>query len=441
MVVGLGATGLSCARYLYRRGINFTVMDSRDLPPGLAQFRAEMPEIELYLGGFDDALLVAALRLIVSPGVSLDEPSLRAASDAGVPVMGDMDLFCEQAEAPVIGITGSNAKSTVTDLLGHMARASGRDMGVGGNLGLPVLDLLASRREGYIVEMSSFQLERAFNLELDLAVLLNLSDDHLDRHGNLASYRQAKHKIFENARRVVINRDDTNSVPASGAVEVVSSFGLDRPLPGHFGLAQIAGKTWLVCGEQQLIAADRLRLLGSHNLANALACLALGSALGFEMPAMLETLCEYPGLPHRCELVDEIAGVRYVNDSKATNTGATVAALEGLGQQHNIILIAGGEGKGADFNSLSEAVAATCKSLVLMGEDAAQIAAALNQVVTIEHAQSLQQAVDQASQLAVPGDVVLLSPACASFDMFDNFEHRGQCFVRAVEQLRQRESS
>lgn len=432
VVVGLGDTGLSCARLLHRQGIVFSVMDNRDLPPGLAQLRAEMPEVETFLGKFDVDVLLAAQRLLVSPGVSLEEPELLQAGAAGIEIAGDMDLFCELAEAPVVAITGSNAKSTVTDLLGVMAQASGRSVGVGGNLGIPALELLNPETDLYVIEMSSFQLERAGALNIDLAVLLNLSDDHIDRHGNLENYRSAKQRVFYGASRAVINRDDDNSCPANGDIEVVSSFGLDAPEPGQFGLLEDNGELWLARGSECLIAVDELQLLGRHNYSNALACLALGTELGLNQTVMFQTLREYQGLPHRCELVADIDGVRYVNDSKATNTGAAIAALEGLGQSRNILLIAGGQGKGADFSILHKAVAEFCKAVFLLGEDAAVLESALDGAAPLHRVGTLSDAVSQVAAVAVSGDVVLLSPACASFDMFESFEHRGDCYRDAV---------
>ena len=436
VVLGLGATGQSCVRYFQRRGIPFAAMDSRDLPPGLAQLREDCPGAELYLGGFDPGVLASAQCLIVSPGVPLTEPALAAATASGIPFSADIDLFCEEAQAPIVGITGSNAKSTVTDLLGRMARRAGLKVGVGGNAGVPALDLLAEQHDYYLLELSSFQLERAGPLPLELAVLLNFSADHLDRHSDLENYRAAKQKIFQAARAVVVNRQDHDSLPKVAVPEIYSSYGLDAPAPGQFGLRTAAGVDLLCRGEQRLLPVSELGLLGRHNLANALACLALGSAMELPMPAMLEELRRYTGLPHRCEPVATIAGIRYINDSKATNTGAAVAALEGLGEPAKIVLIAGGQGKGADFRILREPVGRLCKAVVLVGEDAPRMAEALAGKAPLHWANSMEDAVSQASELAAAGDVVLLSPACASFDMFDDFSRRGECFTAAVKSLR-----
>ena len=435
VVVGLGNSGQSCARYLQGRGIPFAAMDSRDLPPGLTQLRADCPDMELHLGGFEPRVLSGASRLIVSPGLPLTEPALAAALAQGVPLAGDIDLFCEAAQAPVVGITGSNAKSTVTDLLGCMARGAGMKVGVGGNLGVPALDLLAGGSDAYLLELSSFQLERAGTLNLELAVLLNLSADHLDRHGDLRSYRAAKQKIFHGARGTVVNRQDNNSLPPVSGPKVVCSYGLDAPAAGHFGLLLEADRPWLSHGEQRLLPVSDLQLLGRHNLVNALAGLALGAALRLPLAATVEALRDYRGLPHRSELVADSAGVRYVNDSKATNPGATLAALEGLAEGSNVVLIAGGQAKGAEFSVLGGPISRLCKAVVLIGEDAARIRTVMRSPVPLREAGSMADAVALAHQFAAAGDLVLLSPACASFDMFDNFEHRGDCFRAAVHDL------
>ncbi len=434
VVVGLGHTGLSCARYLHSLGVAFAVVDSRDLPPGLADMRAEMPEVPLHLGEFPERVLAGAGRLLVSPGVSLDEPGIAAAIASGVEVAGDIDLFCEQASAPIVGITGSNAKSTVTDLLGLMLARAGRNIGVGGNLGEPALDLLRDDADGYLLELSSFQLERATALPLDLVVILNLSEDHMDRHGSLDNYRQAKLRIYDAASRAVVNRDEPSLKP-SDAVSVVGSFGLDEPGPEEYGLRLVAGEEWLCRGEEPLMACAEMQLVGRHNYANALACLALGDAMGLALPVMLASLRDYPGLPHRSELIASIDGVKYINDSKATNTGATIAALQGLSADNNIVLIAGGQGKGANFGELAEPVVDACRAVILFGEDAGLIEQALGDTIALHRVTDLEQALHTARELAQPGDLVLLSPACASFDMFSSFGDRGDQFAALVRNM------
>ena len=437
VVVGLGATGLSCARYFYRRGEAFSVIDTRAEAPGLADFRKEMPDVPVYAGVYPVELVTGASELVVSPGVSMESPIVQQARDAGVEIIGDIDLFMREAMAPVVGITGSNAKSTVTELVGQMARDAHLDVGVGGNLGTPALDLLDPKRSLYVLELSSFQLERAGELKLEVATVLNVSPDHLDRHGSMPRYHQAKHRIFRGCRKAVVNRDDPLTIPLVGADVEVISWRMNKPELQGFGLDMIAGEEYLCQGFEPLLPSRELGLAGRHNVANALAALALGHAAGLSNASMTATLRQFRGLPHRCQRVAEIAGVSYINDSKGTNIGATIAALHGLGQGRNILLIAGGQGKGADFTLLQPAVASHCKQVVLLGEDAAKLQAALATSAPVTLVGSLDEAVTLAAGQAVAGDVVLLSPACASFDMFAGYADRGERFVRAVDRLRE----
>jgi UDP-N-acetylmuramoylalanine--D-glutamate ligase len=435
VVVGLGSTGLSCARFLFQRGQPFAVVDTRAEPPGLAELLREMPGVDVHTGDYPQDLVTAASELIVSPGVGMDTAIVRDALAAGVAVVGDIDLFMREATAPVVGITGSNAKSTVTELVGQMARDAQLNVGVGGNLGTPALALLAPERELYVLELSSFQLERAQRLGLAVAAVLNVSADHLDRHGSMPNYRSAKHRIFDGCNKAVVNPDDPYTVPLlSSAVDVVT-WRMAQPLAGGFGLREVNGVECLSHDEQALLPVSELRLAGRHNVANALAALALGYAAGLPLAAMTTTLRNFRGLPHRCELVAEIDGVRYVNDSKGTNVGATEAALRGLGGARDVLLIAGGQGKGADFTQLQDAVAQHCKLLLLLGEDAPLLAQALSPSVPVVMVSSLAEAVSTAAAHALRGDVVLLSPACASFDMFSGYAERGNTFAARVREL------
>ena len=435
LIVGLGDTGLSCARHFKRAGLPFAVVDSRETPPGLAALREECPEAELVLGELPPERLQGAGRLVVSPGVGLDQPAVAAAIAAGVPVLGDIDLFVAAAEAPVVGITGSNGKSTVTELLGRMARRSGLPVGVGGNLGPPALDLLQNPAQLYVLELSSFQLERAGRLDLAVACNLNMSADHLDRHGDMQTYHAAKHRIFQGCGALAYNRDDALSQPLRAASVPSLGFGLSEPDLDQYGLRQQDGELWLCRGFDPLLAVSQLGLAGLHNAGNALACLALGELLGLDRKAMLEELQSFTGLAHRCQPVAERSGVRYLDDSKATNPGATRAALEGLRDAGPLVLIAGGQGKGADFTALADDIARHCKGAVLLGEDADLIERALADRLPVLRAASMEDAVSAAADLASPGDSVLLSPACASFDMFTGFAERGDCFAQAVQSL------
>ena len=428
VIVGLGATGLSCARYLSRIGLPFAVVDSRATPPGLGELKAEMPEVQFYGGIFPLEVMTGAAELVVSPGVRLDDPGLLEVSHRGVSLVGDIDLFMREAQAPVIGITGSNGKSTVTELVGQMAIDAGLDAGVGGNLGTPALDLLSVDRELYVLELSSFQLERAGQLGLTVATVLNVSADHLDRHGSLANYRQAKHRIFQACETVVTNPDDAVTVPLKGPSTARVAWRMGVPGADEFGLGVCGSQDYLMFAEQPLLPLQDLGLVGLHNVANVLAALALGHAAGLPLASMITTVRHFRGLPHRSEQVAELSGVRYINDSKGTNTGATEAALRGLGGDRDVLLIAGGQGKGADFTELQAAVAKHCKLVVAIGEDAAAIEQALSGSALVVCAGSMEEAFAVASGRADHGDTVLLSPACASFDMFSGYAERGDVF-------------
>jgi UDP-N-acetylmuramoylalanine--D-glutamate ligase len=436
VIVGLGSTGLSCARHLYEAGARFSVVDTRPNPPGLEALQREMPDVPVYAGAYPVDVITGASELVVSPGVALEAPVVAAGRAAGVAVLGDIDLFMREAQAPVIGITGSNAKSTVTALVGQMAAEAGLDTGVGGNLGTPALDLLDPRRELYVLELSSFQLERAGTLGLSVAAVLNVTADHLDRHGSMLAYHQAKHRIFRGCRAAVVNREDPLTLPLVPPDVNIVGWRMGEPEPGDFGLRLVDGEEHLCRGFEPLLAAAQLALVGRHNVANALAALALGNCAGLPVKSMVATLRRFSGLPHRCEPVGEVRGVRYVNDSKGTNVGAAEAALEGLGATGDVVLIAGGQGKGADFGVLRGPVQRRCRAVVLIGEDAPALREALDGVAPLLEANSMEAAVTAAAGAAQPGDTVLLSPACASFDMFSGYEERGEAFCAAVASLR-----
>ncbi len=447
LIVGLGKTGLSCARYLARHSNHgiLAVTDSRPNPPGLDVLRDELPELKIAVGGFDSALFAAATRLIVSPGVPISEPLIQQALARGATVLGDVELFLQIATAPICAITGSNGKSTVTTLVGLMAEAVGLRVAVGGNLGEPVLELLAPDVDLYVLELSSFQLETTPSLCAEAAVVLNIAADHLDRYPDLAAYAATKAQIYRNARVAVVNRDDPAVVamPRAGAVEI--GFTLNAPAPGDFGLRTLDGATWLCRGELALVPASEVRIPGRHNLANALAALALLTACAptADLAPAVNVLRQFPGLPHRSELVAEFNNVRWFNDSKGTNPGATIAALEGLVTPESaarVVLIAGGDGKGAEFAPLVPAVAQAARAVVLIGRDAPLIARELaaapsTQAIPRVTAIDMADAVKQAAQFAQAGDCVLLSPACASFDMFNDYTHRGRVFIEEVERL------
>ena len=439
LVVGLGKTGLSSARYLRAQGVDLAVTDSRSNPPGLKRIRAEMPDVALFLGGFDEAVFAAADRLVVSPGVPVHQAQVAMAAARGAEILGDIELFARAAEAPIAAITGSNGKSTVTTLLGQMARLSGVNAAIGGNLGEPALDLLDARSELYVLELSSFQLETTHSMRPLVATVLNVSPDHMDRYRDLDAYAAVKARILNGAGTAVLNRDDPRVAAMAGIGDADRGFGLHRPeMPGDFGLVEQGGEAWLARGSEPLIPRSEVVIAGRHNLANALAALAMGDACGLPVAPMLETLRNFRGLPHRTLLVAERRGVSWYDDSKGTNPGATVAALEGLrgpAGGARVVLIAGGDCKGADFTPLAVAVKRTARAVILIGRDAPLIEREMHATVPLLRAQSMKDAVQLAAEVAMTGDAVLLSPACASFDMFDDYEHRGRVFMDAVEGL------
>lgn len=434
LVAGLGKTGFSIARFLEQQGIRFAVTDTREAPPYLKPLREEFPDAAVFMGGFDPSAFAAATHLIVSPGISLQEPMIEAARRRGVPVLGDLDLFASMVRAPVIAITGSNGKSTVTTLLGLMAEADSRKVKVGGNLGTPMLDLLDDSAELYVLELSSFQLESSHILEPVAATVLNISPDHMDRYPDLDAYANAKARIFRGHGIMVLNRDDPMVVAMAEPARNKSWFSLEER-GADYALAAIGGEDWLCCHGQPVIPRSDVSLHGRHNLANALAALALGDAAGLSRLAMLTALRRFGGLEHRTQKVGETGGVAWINDSKATNIGACVAALAGMEQP--VVLIAGGDGKGADFRLLRPVVGEKVKAAVLMGRDAGLLEAALADVVRTVRVETMQQAVESARGLAQPGDVVLLAPACASLDQYQDYQARGRDFVEAMRRLKQ----
>lgn len=432
LVIGIGATGLSIARYLRKQGRNACFFDTRAEPPGLKDLCDLWGDVELYVGAMK--LPQDIDRLIVSPGVEDRHSLLAAARDAGLEVISDIELFTREVAAPFVAVTGSNGKSTVTTLIYHMCCASGRKALAGGNLGVPALDLLDEEvPDVYVLELSSFQLQRTVSLPAEVAVLLNVSPDHLDWHADEDEYRESKYRIFREAKSAVVNRADDSALEKASRVETVISFGLDEPEEEQYGIRREEDRAFLARGGSLLLAVSELALYGSHNHANALAALAAGELLGLDLSAMLAVLCEFPGLAHRMQLVRRIGDVDYVNDSKATNVAAAAASISSV--EGMIVLIAGGDGKGADFTGLAAPLDNKLRAAVLIGRDADTIATALDTVMPIVFAGDMDDAVQQAAELAEPGDTVLLAPACASFDQFDNYMARGDAFADAVEAL------
>jgi UDP-N-acetylmuramoylalanine--D-glutamate ligase len=482
VIVGLGRTGLSCARYLHGRGWRLAVTDTRAKPPEMARLAQLDPAIPVSVGGLDARLLEGADCVVASPGVSLAEPFFVEARRRGLEIVGDIELFARAVDAPVVGITGTNGKSTVTTLVGRMAERAGLRVRVGGNLGEPALDLLsppqsrdvqasgsaassalaqgglvrgaqsaaAAARSGsaqgssadvapaaptqlYVLELSSFQLESTNSLDLKAAVVLNVTPDHLDRYDSVESYAQAKARIFARCETAVINLDDPLVVAMPRPGQKTLSFSLRASIGADYAVTTRDGDWWLTRRGEPLLAVSAMKIKGLHNAANALASLALGDALGLPISAMLEELRTFAGLPHRSQWVADVRGVTYVNDSKGTNVGATIAAVSGM--QGPLIIIAGGDGKNQDFAELAAVFRGKVRHTVLIGRDAAAIAKALNGVCTLETCVTLEDAVRAAAKAAQPGDTVLLSPACASLDMFRDYTHRGAVFTQAVKEL------
>ncbi len=433
IIVGLGKTGISCVRYLAQKGYKLKVVDSRKNPPELPELQKSFPKIEAHLGCFDEKLLLEADELIISPGVSLKEPAIAACLNHGIKGIGDIELFARATKKPIIAITGSNGKSTVTSLAGEMIKTTGKKVGVGGNLGTPALDLLKQDADFYVLELSSFQLETTSSLQAAAAVILNISPDHLDRYQSIDEYLTAKQRIYSGCHIAVINHDDSLSYANARLPSKVISFSTHQPQNGNFGISN----GYLMYGNQELLPLSELKIKGLHNASNALAALALGKAMDLPLTTMRETLQKFPGLPHRCQWIAKINDIAWYNDSKGTNVGATKSAIEGLGADNNgkIILIAGGIGKDADFSPLRDTVAKYVRTTILIGKDALPIEQALSGTNKILHATSMADAVVIAKEVAKPADKVLLSPACASFDMFKNFEHRGEVFIAEVNKL------
>ena len=435
-VVGLGQTGLSCVRYLLNQGVRPCVFDSRLQPPGLAELQQLEPQLEVYLGPFEPAALLGMDLLILSPGIDPRSPAIQLAKDAEIPVLGDIDLFAYHVQQPIIGITGSNGKSTVTRLTGELLAEAGLKVAVGGNIGVPALDLLAEPADIYVLELSSFQLDLCHELPLQAATILNISDDHLDRYGSMYAYSESKHQIYTNCKMAVWNRDQRSTAPHQMKLSKQLTFGSDysdERAPDLFGIERHHGQAFISYAGKPLLAANELQITGMHNLLNVQAALALVHAVGVDVDQCIAAARRFQALPHRCQLVGEWQGVRWVNDSKATNIGAAEAAINGVRElvPGQLIVIAGGDGKGQDFSQFRNTLLKV-NTLILFGKDADRIAPFHHHVVRVA---DLDQAVQQAQQLATSGSMVLLSPACSSLDMFRNYEHRGEQFVTAVEAL------
>lgn len=444
LVAGLGKTGHSIARYLRRRNKSFVAFDTRTAVTGVADFKAEFPDVEVFLGEIPNSLYDKLTEIISSPGVALDSPSIKKALDRGISVVGDIECLAREINAPVIAITGTNGKSTVTTLVGEMAKAQGFKVAVAGNIGTPVLDLLddAQQYDLWVLELSSFQLELTTTLAPIASTILNVTPDHLDRHHYLDSYIKAKQRIYLHAATQLFNRDDDQTIPPilqGNRTPLLSSFGLSesKSMEQQWGVLRERDVNYLAYGTEKIVSVESLKIKGQHNWQNALAACALSHVIGIHFDKMSAVLKSFPGLSHRSQWVRTVDGVDFINDSKGTNVGATMSAISGIGGglRGKIVLIAGGQGKGADFTALRTSMVDYVRSIILIGEDADKLETALADVVHVTRAESLDAAVHVAKSQARSGDVVLLSPACASWDMFRDYGHRGDTFVAAVGDL------
>lgn len=450
LILGAGVTGMSCARFLRDQNIHFAINDSRAQLVSDTEFHHDFPDCQLSLGNWDTALITAADVIIASPGIDMQTPAIKSAISDRADVIGDVELYCRLSDTPLLAVTGSNGKSTVVTLLAYLGQSLGVNCQLGGNIGVPVLDHLTNNQAPDIdviaLELSSFQLETISSMKAIAATVLNISDDHLDRHKTLENYRNIKHRIYEQAHVVLVNRDDVlTQVSAVSPQQKLISFGSDKPTSGNFGIDTIDGRPYLMYGEQALIAVAELPIAGMHNALNCLAALALGMSAGWSLTGMVAQLPNFKGLEHRCQHVPSSDGIIWINDSKATNVGATLAAIAGLAAtlpaDNHLILIAGGDGKGADFSALKTAMEQHVSQLITLGKDGNEIAKLSADSIKVN---SIEQAVINARSIAKSGDVVLLSPACASIDMFNNFAERGEAFMQAVktgDQLNERSLS
>lgn len=431
LVVGCGLSGVSAARFAAGCGARVRVVDSRDVPPGAEALHRDCPQASLIVGEFSPAVLEGMTHIVVSPGVDLREPLIAAARERGMDVIGDIEWFARVVNAPVLAITGSNGKSTVTAWVGEIARAAGLKVAVGGNFGTPALDMLDDDIELYVLELSSFQLELTESLAARAATVLNVSADHIDRHGDIEHYAALKARIFHGSQVAVVNADDARVAAMPTDSATVLRFG--HTADADYRLIEADGETALARGDHAWLACHTLRLAGRHNHANALAAWALAEAAGIDEAAIREGLQAFAGLPHRCQTVADIRGVRWINDSKGTNLGALMASLAGMTTP--VVLLAGGQAKGADFTPLGPLAADKARAVIVFGQDREKLAVAVADHAPVHRVETLREAVAEAANIAEDGDTVLFSPGCASFDQFDNYVHRGENFVAAVQEL------
>jgi UDP-N-acetylmuramoylalanine--D-glutamate ligase len=439
VILGAGLTGLSCVRYLKENDLTCFVNDSRDNAVNVEFFQQEFPKASLTLGGWDKALIASADILLVSPGIDTSIADIADQINENCIVAGDVELYCQNSSTPILAVTGSNGKSTVVSLLSFIGKKLGKSVELGGNIGVPVLEQSKKTLDYLVLELSSFQLETLQSMNAIAATVLNVSDDHLDRHKTLENYIAIKQSIYKQCKTAVINRDDANTHVTDTTKNIIS-FGIGLASEGHFGLEVIAGKSQLMFGSTPLIAVDELPIAGLHNALNCLAVLALGYSAGWPIKEMLAHMVKFEGLAHRCQLVSKYKNVQWINDSKATNVGATFAAIEGLSAimsaDSNLYIIAGGDGKGADFSPLQSVISKYVAGVYTLGKDGDEVALLAREAQTTSRkVKTIEEAVNALNIIIKSGDIVLLSPACASIDMFKNFAERGNVFVRAIKNI------
>ena len=436
IVVGLGKTGLSCFRYLSHKGLNVAITDSREIPPELSKLKEEFGSVPTYLGNINEKALLASDQIILSPGVSLDNKSIQLSIKNKIPVFGDIELFCQKAKAPIIAVSGSNGKSTVTTIIAEMTSSAGLKTYVGGNIGVPALDLLdGTTPDLYVLELSSFQLETTYSLNAHASVILNISPDHMDRYSSFDDYVDAKKRIYSGQGFMIINKDEEYSDSIITSNREIIYFTLDVPKEGSYGLINHENEIWLSRGREKIINKSQLKIKGEHNVGNALAAMALAETVSIPTSVMFDVLKDFTGLQHRCQFVKKINNVDWYNDSKATNVKACVASIKGLSQFGNIILIAGGDSKKSDLSDLRSVIEKYVKKVFLLGIDAKKLADVIGSEVEKEFVENMNEAVKGANKIADSSDLVLLAPACSSLDMYKNYEQRGDAFIAAVNAL------
>jgi len=429
LVIGMGLTGVSCARYFAARNRSVLFADSRLQPPGLDEVQSLLPDAAITIGKLPQSLPEGVEQIVVSPGVQAPQSLLDEAAANGVSVVSDIDLYLAEEAASVLLVTGSNGKSTVTSLVNHILNQCGINSVAGGNIGVPVLDLLGQAHDTAVLELSSFQLERSALPLSEVAVILNLAVDHIDQHGSFAAYRDAKMRIYERCKVAILNRDQEELAELIPADKPILSFGLDVPEEGQWGVED----GHIVCGKTQVLAVADVPLTGEHNLANVLAAFAICHASGVALGALGDAVAGFVALPHRMQTVPSTDNIVWINDSKATNEAAAVASIRSVSDP--LVLIAGGDGKGTDFQELAAALRGRDVCALVYGKDAVELQGVLAPVCAVSRTDSLESAVRDAAGFARPGCTVLLAPACSSLDMFKNFAERGECFIRAVTEL------